>query len=606
MNGFRLTIDYGTSNTVAMLRWPDGRTRPLLFDSSPLLPSAVFAAPDARLLIGRDAERAGRAEPARYEPNPKRHIIDGGVLLGEHSLPAGMLIAATLRAVAQEATRVAGVMPGDVAITYPATWAAVRRSVLADAARAAGLPAPRLVPEPVAAAAYFATALGHRVGPGQIVVVYDLGGGTLDVSAVRRTADGFEVVAVEGMPDFGGVDLDAIVVGLVGRTVEDRTVDPSLWARIATPSIADDHRLARQLWDDARAAKETLSRQPNASLQVLGLDLQVGQEEFAAAARVPLSRAAELTASVLRRFDPSTVAGLFLVGGSTRVPLVATTLHQATGIAPTVLEQPELVVAEGALHATAPLVPVQPSTMAGPPPGAVTKPRSGRKIAAIVAAGALAFAVLVAGGIYLVASQRSPGGTHADNKGGDGSTPGPLPSATGAQQPSGPRYGYNVDLCAVTDWSLVKDFGGEPRQQYPTKPTDIGTYGGVTSCTASLTQPGSLTQYTSFSVTATAHQYAANAKGTCSATTAQPATEKGTIPGVGTEAVYNYTPDTSGTSPLPGGSAGRYVMSSFTMCTYSGNLALSIIVISYERPSSQFKEAAAKLAKQIFTVMPKA
>src|SRR5262249_21792736 len=60
---FGLGIDFGTSNTVAMLRWPDGRVKPLLFDGSPLLPSAVFAAADGSLVVGSDALRHGRFAP---------------------------------------------------------------------------------------------------------------------------------------------------------------------------------------------------------------------------------------------------------------------------------------------------------------------------------------------------------------------------------------------------------------------------------------------------------------------------------------------------------------------------------------------------------------
>ncbi|GIL25078.1 hypothetical protein NUM_03330 [Actinocatenispora comari] len=62
VSAFRLGIDYGTSNTVAMLRWPDGRTRPLLFDSSPLLPSAVYLTPEGTLLSGRDAQHSTRLD----------------------------------------------------------------------------------------------------------------------------------------------------------------------------------------------------------------------------------------------------------------------------------------------------------------------------------------------------------------------------------------------------------------------------------------------------------------------------------------------------------------------------------------------------------------
>src|SRR5690348_10136276 len=107
MSSLRLAVDYGTSTTVAFLRWPDGRVRPLLFDDSPLLPSAVYLEPDGRLLTGRDAVRSARFDPSRYEANPKRRISDREVLLGDRALPIEDLIAATLVRVWEEATRIA-------------------------------------------------------------------------------------------------------------------------------------------------------------------------------------------------------------------------------------------------------------------------------------------------------------------------------------------------------------------------------------------------------------------------------------------------------------------------------------------------------------------
>ena len=69
-----LGIDFGTSNTAAVLRWPDGRLRPLLFDGAPLLPSAVLLDDDGVLVAGREAVHGRRARPEAYEPNPKRHV----------------------------------------------------------------------------------------------------------------------------------------------------------------------------------------------------------------------------------------------------------------------------------------------------------------------------------------------------------------------------------------------------------------------------------------------------------------------------------------------------------------------------------------------------
>src|SRR3954471_10505323 len=95
--GFVLGVDLGTSHTVAMLRHPDGRTRPLLFDGQPLLPSAVYLDTTGRLHVGADALRLGHAEPNRLEPNPKRHVDDGTVLLGDSAnVPVADLFAALL------------------------------------------------------------------------------------------------------------------------------------------------------------------------------------------------------------------------------------------------------------------------------------------------------------------------------------------------------------------------------------------------------------------------------------------------------------------------------------------------------------------------------
>ena len=105
MPGFSLGIDYGTSNTVAMIRWPDGRVRQLLLDGASVLPSAVYAATGRRLLVGREAERSARVDPGRFEPNPKRRIDDGEILLGPEAFAVVDVIAATLRRVSDQAAR---------------------------------------------------------------------------------------------------------------------------------------------------------------------------------------------------------------------------------------------------------------------------------------------------------------------------------------------------------------------------------------------------------------------------------------------------------------------------------------------------------------------
>lgn len=348
-----LGVDFGTSNTVAVARWPDGRARPILIDGSPLLPSAVYAEPDGQLIVGRDAVHSARIDPARFEPNPKRRIDDGRVLLGDRELPVVDLVAAVLARVAEEWHRTVGAAPTDVTLTCPATWGAARRSMLAEAAARAGLGDARLVAEPVAAATYFAEVLGRDVPIGSVVVVHDFGAGTFDASVVARTGDGFEVLAVDGRDDIGGLDVDAAIV-------EHLQGDDPQWRRLIEPETVADRRAQRQLWDDVRIAKERLSRTQSADLVVplLNTEIHLTRDELEKLARPVLDQTVQVTRSLLRWADlpEGRLAGVFLVGGASRIPLLATLLHRELGAAPVVIEQPELVVAEGSILADAALL----------------------------------------------------------------------------------------------------------------------------------------------------------------------------------------------------------------------------------------------------------
>jgi len=359
--GFELGVDLGTSNTVAVLRWPDARTKPLLFDGSPLLPSAVYAEPGAigprqGLLTGRDAVHTARVDPARFEPNPKRRIDEGSVLLGDREIPVVDLLSAVLGRVWHETTRITGgLAPTVTTLTCPAAWAAPRRAVLETAARQAGLPPVRLVEEPVAAATYFASVLGRQVPIGSVVVVHDFGAGTFDASVVARHATGYEVLAVDGRGDLGGLDIDALIVAHFAAAY--RGLDEAAWQRLTDPTTLEDRRHRRLLWEDACAIKEQLSRSQAADLVIplVNVDAHLTRAELEVLARPLLDRTVKVTEGAMRwaKLAEGRVAGLFLVGGSSRIPLLATLLHRTFGFPPDVLEQPELVVAEGALFAAA-------------------------------------------------------------------------------------------------------------------------------------------------------------------------------------------------------------------------------------------------------------
>ncbi|MET7417905.1 Hsp70 family protein [Dactylosporangium sp. NPDC005555] len=370
--GYRLGIDFGTSNTAAVLAWPDGHVRPLLFDGSPTLPSSVYADQAAGLLVGRDAMHAARVSPERFEPNPKRRIDEPAVLLGEAEVPTVELFAAVLARVNGEARRVAGGPIGQVTITCPAAWAHTRRGVLLAAAERAGLGTVNLVPEPVAAAEVFRTLEGTDVRPGSAFVVYDLGAGTFDASVVRHGPGTFEVLAAEGLSTSGGLDIDAAIVGYLGASQSSR--DPQSWNRLVHPTTSAERRANRLLWDDVRAAKEMLSRTSSTMIHIpmYDEDVPLGRDQFEQLARPILAATVTATRAAIAaaRLTPADIAGVFLVGGGSRIPLVATLLHQALGKAPTAVEQPEMVVAQGSLGA-----PSQPG-----PAGQAVGPVSGAPV----------------------------------------------------------------------------------------------------------------------------------------------------------------------------------------------------------------------------------
>ncbi|WP_052388477.1 Hsp70 family protein [Dactylosporangium aurantiacum] len=347
----RFAVDLGTSNTVAVVDRGDGTPRPLLFDGNPLLPSAVFADASGTVFVGRDAERHMATDAARYEPNPKGHVDEGLILLGDREVPVVELLAAILRRVAGEAAQAGALAGGTTVLTCPADWGPRRRAVLSEAAAVAGLGRVTLLDEPVAAATYCMRVLGSQIAPGRSVAVFDFGGGTLDVTVAQAAPDGLRVLATGGLDDLGGTDVDAALVGHLGQQIAAH--DGDLWRRLQHPRTPADFRDRMALWSEVRAAKEMLSRAASAPVHVPGVDVatHLTREELDRVAGPLVDRAVDETRRVLQRsgVPAAHLDAILLVGGSSRLPLVASRLHARFGLAPVVPEQPELPVAFGAL-----------------------------------------------------------------------------------------------------------------------------------------------------------------------------------------------------------------------------------------------------------------
>ncbi|MFD7656913.1 Hsp70 family protein [Actinosynnema sp. NPDC059797] len=344
-----LSVDLGTSNTVAVLAAHGRPPRVVEVDGSATMPSAVYCEEDGTLVVGRDAERRARLDPARFEPNPKRRVDDGVLLLGDNVVPVTDALAAVLRRVFEETTRQLGGEPLDeVRLTHPAQWGPTRRNVLLSAARLAGATGEVvLVPEPVAAASHYAS-----LAVGQALAVYDLGAGTFDVAVVAATQSGFTVLAEDGLPDLGGLDVDQALLEHVGRQISHR--DPAAWQRLLRPESTADRRARRALQEDVRAAKESLSRHAHTEVPMPEPfeDVLVNRSDLEALVRPSMLRSVELLASTIRStgMAPNQLAGIYLVGGASRIPLVANMIAEHVRVVPTSLDQPETAVALGAHH----------------------------------------------------------------------------------------------------------------------------------------------------------------------------------------------------------------------------------------------------------------
>ena len=349
-------IDLGTTHSlVAAVR--NGVAECLPDESARvILPSAVRYLPQGRRQIGFDALAEAATDPRNTIVSVKRFMgrgladVDGRDKLPYDFVDApGMLkmntadgikspvevsaeILATLRQRAQDT------FDDDLfgaVITVPAYFDDAQRQATKDAAQLAGLNVLRLISEPTAAA----IAYGLEHGSEGLYAVYDLGGGTFDISLLRLTQGVFEVVGTGGDSALGGDDFDAALAG---------------WALSKARLSATTAQDKRAILVAARAAKEKLSIADHATLacplSAGELSVRVTRDEFIGLSRPLLDRTMAAVRKVLRdaKTGKHQVNGVVMVGGSTRMPMVQAAVGEFFGQTPLTNLNPDEVVALGA------------------------------------------------------------------------------------------------------------------------------------------------------------------------------------------------------------------------------------------------------------------
>ncbi|CAN5915204.1 Hsp70 family protein [soil metagenome] len=349
---YQLGVDLGTTYTAAAVA-RDGQCKMVgLGNRSAAIPSVVHVSADGSVRAGDAADRRGPTEPDRVAREFKRRLGDPTpLLLGGTPYAAEAVLGALLDAVVAKVTTLEGGPPNHLTVTHPANWGPYKQELFDQCLRAAGIDAASTVTEPEAAAISYAA--NERVEPGSLVAVYDLGGGTFDVAILRKTTDGFSILGrPEGIERLGGIDFDEAVVGHVraalGGALDRLDVnDPAVLSALT--------RLRRECTE----AKEALSSDAEVTIPVLlpgvQTDVRLTRGEFERMIRPTLDATIDAMrrALVAAAVEPQQISTVLLVGGSSRIPLVAELVSQAFGRPIAVDAHPKHAIALGAARAAA-------------------------------------------------------------------------------------------------------------------------------------------------------------------------------------------------------------------------------------------------------------
>ena len=347
MNGRIVGIDLGTTNSEVAVVTEQGVVV-LEEDGTALLPSVVGLSPTGQILVGREALHQAILHPDRTIRSVKRLMgTETRIALGHEAFVPQEISALILGALRDRAERHLGERVAGAVITVPAYFSDAQRQATREAGEIAGLEVHRILNEPTAASLAYPATTGER----RTCLVYDLGGGTFDVSIVRQEMDVTEVLATNGDTHLGGDDFDLEVV--------NRVLDENAYREHRSRFEQDPHVRARLL-RAAEAARCRLSSSPRARIRedslwvekgvAHHLDREIDRDELEAW----LASLIEGTVASVQRaledagLDHRDLDDVLLAGGTTRMPAVRRLIQEATGRAPSTILQPDTCVALGA------------------------------------------------------------------------------------------------------------------------------------------------------------------------------------------------------------------------------------------------------------------
>ena len=341
-------IDLGTTNSVvAVLEGGEPTVIPNA-EGARTTPSVVAFTPSGEVLVGEVAKRQAVTNPDRTIRSVKRHMgTDWKVDIDGKDYRPQQISAFVLQKLKRDAEAYLGEAVTNAVITVPAYFSDAERQATKEAGEIAGLTVDRIINEPTAAALAYGLDKGDKE---QTVLVFDLGGGTFDVSLLDIADGVFEVKATNGDNRLGGDDWDAkIVEWLVTQFKNKHGVD-----------LSQDKMARQRLQEAAERAKIELSSASETSINLpyitasaagpLHLDEKLTRAEFQRMTEDLLDRCRTPFNTVIKDASTSVdkIDQVLLVGGSTRMPAVTEVVRELTGKEPNKGVNPDEVVAIGA------------------------------------------------------------------------------------------------------------------------------------------------------------------------------------------------------------------------------------------------------------------
>ena len=347
--GRAVGIDLGTTNSVVSVLEGGESTVIANSEGSRTTPSVVAFAKNGEILVGQSAKNQAVTNVDRTIRSVKRHIgTDWTVNIDDKKYTSQEISARTLMKLKRDAEAYLGEDVTDAVITVPAYFEDAQRQATKEAGQIAGLNVLRIVNEPTAAALAYGLEKGEQE---QTILVFDLGGGTFDVSLLEIGDGVVEVLATAGDNELGGDDWDnRIVEWLVDKFKSQNGVD-----------LSKDRMAMQRLREAAEKAKIELSSAQQASINLpyitvdseknpLFLDETLTRTEFQKITSDLLDRTKSPFNQVVKDAGMSVgdIDHVVLVGGSTRMPAVTDLVKELTGKEPNKSVNPDEVVALGA------------------------------------------------------------------------------------------------------------------------------------------------------------------------------------------------------------------------------------------------------------------